>query len=77
MCPMQRERETKETIEAIALKCLRLRTLETRNSDDLDFHEHAVWQIREALNAAFAAGVEAATAKSSPLARSTNERIAP
>lgn len=31
-------------------------TLETRNNDGLDFHELAVWSIRAALEAAFAAG---------------------
>lgn len=31
-------------------------TLETRNSDRLDFREVAVWQIREALLAAYEAG---------------------
>ena len=39
-----------------------IETLETRNSDRLDFHDVAVWAIRAALEAAFAAGV-AATAK--------------
>ena len=38
-------------------------TLETRNSDRLDFHDVAVWAIRAALEAAFAAGVAAAAAK--------------
>jgi hypothetical protein len=32
-------------------------TLETRNSDSLDFHDVAVWQIKEALKIAFFAGV--------------------
>ena len=35
-------------------------TLETRNSDRLDFHDVAVWAIRAALEAAYAAGVAAA-----------------
>ena len=33
-----------------------LETLETRNSDQLDFHDVAVWAIRSALEAAFEAG---------------------
>jgi len=37
-----------------------IETLETRNSDRLDFHDVAVWAIRAALVAAFAAGVAAA-----------------
>ena len=40
----------------IAERHLFLDTLETRNSDSLDFHEHAVWAIRSALEAAFEAG---------------------
>jgi hypothetical protein len=44
----------------IAVKHFRLETLETRNSDGLDFHEVAVWSIRAALEAAFAAGQAAA-----------------
>ena len=35
-------------------------TLETRNSDGLDFHDVAVWAIRDALEAAYAAGQAAA-----------------
>jgi hypothetical protein len=44
----------------IAARHFRLETLETRNSDGLDFHDVAVWSIRAALEAAFAAG-QAAT----------------
>lgn len=51
------------TLEAIAQRHLNLDTLETRNSDSLDFKDQAVWQIREALAAAFAAGVAAAKGK--------------
>ena len=40
----------------IAAKHFHLQTLETRNSDGLDFHDVAVWSIRAALEAAFAAG---------------------
>ena len=40
----------------IATRHFRLETLETRNSDGLDFHDVAVWSIRAALEAAFAAG---------------------
>jgi len=36
----------------IAERHLFVVTLETRNSDRLDFHEHAVWAIRSALEAA-------------------------
>ena len=34
-------------------------TLETRNSDDLDFHDVAVWAIKAALEDAFIAGMTA------------------
>ena len=44
----------------IAAKHLHIETLETRNSDSLDFHDVAVWSIRAAREAAFAAG-QAAT----------------
>lgn len=45
----------------IALKHFpNIETLETRNSDGLDFHDVAVWAIRDALEAAFAAGQAAA-----------------
>ncbi|AGI69864.1 hypothetical protein OAN307_c45070 [Octadecabacter antarcticus 307] len=40
----------------IAAKHFHLETLETRNSDSLDFHDVSVWSIRAALEAAFAAG---------------------
>jgi len=48
-------------ILAIAKETLRLTTLETRNSDDLDFHDLSVWYIREALEATYDAGFLAAT----------------
>ena len=47
-------------ILAIAQRRFFLETLETRNSDSLDFHEVAVWSIRAALEEAFAAGQAAA-----------------
>jgi hypothetical protein len=37
-----------------------IETLETRNSDRLDFHDVAVWAIRAALAEAYAAGHAAA-----------------
>jgi hypothetical protein len=42
----------------IAQKHLGIETLQTRNADSLDFHDTAVWCIRDALEAAFKAGVE-------------------
>lgn len=46
----------KKQLEKIAAKSLDLETLETRSSDSLDFHDTAVWQIKEALEAAYQAG---------------------
>lgn len=45
-------------LSLIAEKHLNIETLETRNSDHLDFHEVAAWSVRSALEAAFKAGVE-------------------
>ena len=46
----------------LAERHLFVETLETRNSDSLDFNEHAVWAIRSALEAAFEVGRCAAAA---------------
>ena len=43
-------------IEEIAHTVLDIETLDTRNSDALDFHDLAVWSIRDALEAAYEAG---------------------
>ncbi len=40
----------------IARSSLGIETLVTRNSDDLDFHELSVWQIKEALQTAYDQG---------------------
>ena len=56
------EKATREC-DKIAKEILGLETLETRNMDGLDFHDLAVWEIRNALHAAFEAGRAAATAK--------------
>ena len=45
-----------ERLEQIALRTLRIPTLAERHSDGLDFHEFAVWQIKNALKAAYEAG---------------------
>lgn len=44
------------TLEQIARETLFVETLETRKSDDADFHDVAVWQIKKALEQAYAAG---------------------
>jgi hypothetical protein len=42
----------------IAQKNLSIETLETRHGDSLDFHDVAVWCLKDALQAAFMAGCE-------------------
>ena len=44
----------------IALDHLFVDTLETRNSDRLDFHDVSVWGIKAALEAAYEAGRKSA-----------------
>ncbi len=48
-----------EVASAIARKELGIKTLEARNMDSLDFHEVGVWQVRDALEAAYCAGLAA------------------
>jgi len=45
----------------IARRRFFLETLETRNSDRLDFHDVAVWAIRDALAEAYEAGLRDAS----------------
>jgi hypothetical protein len=54
------ENETKmaQAILAIVKKEMGLDTLETRNSDSLDFHEFCVATIKDAMIAAYKAGAE-------------------
>lgn len=44
-------------LTGIAQKNFGVKTLETRNSDDDDFHDVAVWAIKAALEDAFIAGM--------------------
>ena len=50
---------THPTLDHIAQTILGLETLDTRNSDRLDFHDLAVWNIKAALQAACEAGQQA------------------
>lgn len=43
-------------LESIAQQHLRIETLETQKADSLDFHEVAVWGVKDALLAAYEAG---------------------
>jgi hypothetical protein len=45
-----------QQIAEIAARVLGISTLATQKSDRLDFHDLAVWSIREALEAAYEAG---------------------
>ena len=47
------------TLREIASRILDIETLETRRSDGLDFHEVAVWLVKQALEAAYEAGLQA------------------
>ena len=47
-------------MQQIALDHLFIETLETRNSDRMDFHEVSVWGVKSALMAAYEAGRQAA-----------------
>ena len=53
---MDHNKDMKETIDKIAKWELDINTLETRNSDDLDFHDISVWQLKKALEEAFNSG---------------------
>ncbi len=55
------EADPEALLREIARNHLFLETLEPRNVDSLDFHDHPVWAIHSALEAAFAAGRRAAT----------------
>lgn len=56
--------DTREAAVAeIAATVLHIDTLETQHSDRLDFHDVAVWSVRDALVAAYAAGVASARGK--------------
>ena len=56
-------RNTAQTLDAlltrIAQEHLFIDTLEMRNSDSLDFHDVSVWGVKEALLAAYQAGLAA------------------
>ena len=45
-----------QQLQTIATDHLFIATLETRNSDRLDFHDVSVWAVKAALHAAFEAG---------------------
>ena len=48
---------TNDLFTRIAQTHLHIETLETRHRDSLDFHDVGVWCVRDALRAAYEAGV--------------------
>ena len=57
---MDQTKHVDPLLEQIASQHLRINTLTTQHSDRLDFHDLAVWSIKNALEAAYAAGASAA-----------------
>lgn len=55
--------ELAQSFDFIAKECLDIETLETRNSDSLDFYDCSVWSIRNALAQAYALGQAAGKPK--------------
>ena len=57
-------RNPAQTLDALLTRIsqehLFIDTLETQNSDSLDFHDVSVWGVKEALIAAYQAGLAAA-----------------
>jgi hypothetical protein len=56
---MKQNKDLNKLLEQIALKHFFIETLETQHSDRLDFHDVSVWAVKSALEAAYAAGIEA------------------
>jgi len=57
--PKATQQQIDQLLTEIAKKHLSFETLETRNSDSLDFHDVAVWSLKEALQEAYEAGFNA------------------
>lgn len=58
--PSKKQPTVEALLAAIAKEQLHIDTLETRNSDSLDFHDVAVWTVKAALEAAYRARLAAA-----------------
>lgn len=54
--PKLQKQTTDQLLLEIAKKHFMIETLETRNSDSLDFHDVSVWGIKAALQEAYEAG---------------------
>lgn len=57
--PKASQQNIDQLLTEIAKKHLSLETLETRNSDSLDFHDVAVWSLKDVLQEAYEAGLSA------------------
>ena len=57
--PKASQQQIDQLLTEIAKKHLSLETLGTRKSDSLDFHDVAVWSLKEALQEAYEAGLSA------------------
>lgn len=53
----KKNQATDETFTKLAKEFLQIETLETRNSDSLDFKDVSVWSVKAALEAAYSLGV--------------------
>lgn len=62
--PHKTRRNSTQPLDALLIRIaqehLFIDTLETQNSDSLDFHDVSVWGVKEALIAAYQAGLAAA-----------------
>lgn len=56
----QTDKALENLLQKMALDHLFIESLETRNSDRLDFHDVSVWAVKSALMAAYEAGRQAA-----------------
>ena len=55
--PKAKQQQVEQLLTDIAKKHLNIKTLETRKSDSLDFHDVAVWCLKDALQEAYEAGI--------------------
>ena len=53
--PKAIQQQLDQLLTDIAKKHLNIETLKTRNSDGLDFHDLAVWSLKDALQEAYEA----------------------
>ncbi len=57
MPKVSQQQQLDQLLTDIAKKHLNIETLETRNCVGLDFHDVAVWCLKDALQAAYEAGL--------------------